>query len=80
MMPYTPSYYVKLLERSGFSMARDLLAWEFPTTVHEDPRLLRAAARLNRNQKLTVRPINLRRFDEEAELVRTLYNAAHGAN
>ncbi|MEU0272714.1 N-acetyltransferase [Streptomyces sp. NPDC006307] len=80
MMPYTPAYYPRLLERTGFTTAKDLLAWEFPTTLHEDPGLTRAAARLARGRALTVRRVDLRRFAEEAELIRTLYNDALGDN
>ncbi|MFF8386910.1 GNAT family N-acetyltransferase [Streptomyces kanasensis] len=80
MMPYTPPYYVRLLEGCGFTKAKDLLAWEFPTTFHEEPRLVRAAARLSESRLLTVRPVDMRRFPEEAELIRTLYNAALGDN
>ncbi|MFV0133102.1 N-acetyltransferase [Streptomyces sp. HMX87] len=80
MMPYHPAYYAQLLERTGFAKAMDLLAWEFETTLHEDPRLVRAADRLARGRSLSVRPVDLRRFAEETELIRTLYNAALGGN
>lgn len=80
MMPYTPPYYPRLLERSGFTKAKDLLAWEFATTLHTDPGLARAAARLARGRALTVRPVDLRRFAEEAELIRKLYNSSLGDN
>jgi GNAT superfamily N-acetyltransferase len=80
MMPYTPAYYPRHLEQAGFTGVKDLLAWEFPLTVHEDPGLARAASRLARGRALTVRQVDLRRFTDEAELVRTLYNAALGDN
>ncbi|MEV6576353.1 N-acetyltransferase [Streptomyces sp. NPDC051577] len=80
MMPYTPVYYPRLLGETGLTKAKDLLAWEFPTTLHQDPRLARAAARLSRSRALTVRPVDLRRFAEEAELIRMLYNTALGNN
>ncbi|MGW6055525.1 N-acetyltransferase family protein [Streptomyces sp. NPDC055189] len=80
MLPYNPPYYPALLESLGFSQAKDLLAHQFPTTLHEDRGLQRAAQYITRNAALTVRPANLRRFAQETELIRELYNSALGDN
>ncbi|MFJ6699473.1 hypothetical protein ACIQM4_25845 [Streptomyces sp. NPDC091272] len=80
MLPHNPPYYPALLESLGFEKAKDLLAHEFPTTLHEDRGLQRAARYITRNTALTVRPVDLGRFDEESRLIRELYNSALGDN
>lgn len=75
MMPHNPAYYVHLLERAGFVKAMDLLAYE--RVAEELPaRLLQGALRLERRQGITLRCLDLGRFDEEVGLVKELYNQA----
>ncbi|MGW8375542.1 GNAT family N-acetyltransferase [Streptomyces sp. ODS28] len=76
LMPHNPAYYPGLLDAAGHTAAKDLLAWEFPTTLHEDQRLRNAAARVERDGTLRVRPLDMSRYGEETALLRRLYNTA----
>jgi GNAT superfamily N-acetyltransferase len=75
MMAHTPPYYAALLERAGYSKARDLLAY-WLEGVAPPERLLNALDRVRQRSGFVIRPIELRRFDREVALVQEIYNAA----
>ncbi|MFF2848796.1 GNAT family N-acetyltransferase [Streptomyces sp. NPDC058001] len=78
-MPYNPSYYPQLMSDCGFTTAMELLAWELPATVHENQRLLRLL-RSGRDWGVRIRPLDLRNFAAESDLVKEVYNAAWERN
>ena len=75
MMPYQPQYYQRLVEGCGFEKEKDLLA--FLLRKHDRPseRLIKIADRVRKQGNYHIRSADMRRFDEEIELVRQLYNA-----
>lgn len=79
MMPYNPPYYEKLLESGGFAKARDLLAFYLAATEIPE-RLNKAADLVKRRSKVTTRPLNMKRFSQEIDLVREIYNTAWEKN
>ncbi len=79
MMPYNPSWYADLIEGHGFRKAKDLLAY-YRGHAEVPERLTRMAEALGRRHKVIVRPMDKRRYWEEVERVRELYNAAWEAN
>jgi len=80
MMPHTHPYYLSLAERCGMVKERDL--WAF--IKHEvDPipdRIRRIANRVRERVGVTIRRINMKRFGEELEQVRKIYNEAWSKN
>jgi GNAT superfamily N-acetyltransferase len=79
LMPHNPEYYARLVEGAGFRKAKDLFA--FQSTGTELPeRLIRASDVVERRFRVRVRSVNLRRFDEELQRVKALYNAAWERN
>jgi GNAT superfamily N-acetyltransferase len=79
MMPHNPPYYRRLLERAGCTKAMDLLAYQGSgDTVPQ--RLADAAARLAGRLRVTLRPLSMRRFWAEVDLIKQLYNRAWDAN
>ncbi len=77
MMPHNPPYYLTLLETAGFSKAKDLIALqggslEHPITPPE--RTERAVNLLKQRYGITIRPLNMKNFAAEVELVKQLYN------
>lgn len=76
MMPYNPPYYIQLLEAAGYVKAKDLLAYLIADPTKTPERLARGVARLQRGQNITIRPINLRRFREDLEIIRGIYHSA----
>ncbi len=79
LMPHNPPYYVGLHERSGLAKAKDLLVYESRGSDLPD-RLARAAKLLTERTGITLRPLNRKRFADEVELVKRLYNQAWEKN
>ncbi len=81
MMTQNPEYYVRLVEQAGYSKAKDLLAWEINGhTAPVDPRLVKFAKRLEERQGVTIRTVDMKRFDEEVERILEIYNDAWEKN
>jgi GNAT superfamily N-acetyltransferase len=79
MMPHNPRYYVQLTEGAGFKKAMDLLAYQ-PARPAPPERVVRAADVLAKRKGITLRPFNMKRFKEEVELIKKLYNGAWEKN
>jgi GNAT superfamily N-acetyltransferase len=79
MMPHNRPYYVALHQGYGFTKAKDLLAFESPGAAMPE-RITRAARVLAERKAITLRPLNMKRFREEVELVKALYNQAWERN
>ncbi len=79
MMPYNPPWYGTLVEAYGFTKAKDLVSYYRPNAVPTE-RMMRAVAKLKERYRLTVRSLDKRRFWEEVELVRDVYNSAWQEN
>lgn len=79
MMPHNPPYYVDLVERAGFTAAKNLLVYHGGVESHHIPmpeRLTRGTELMRKRMGVTLRPLNMKRFREEVETVKRLYNAA----
>ena len=81
MMPYNPRYYPSLLEGFGLKKAMDLYAYLMEESSFSQDRLTRVAEKLGRREpQLRVRPIVLRRLDEELKIIMEIYNHAWSNN
>ena len=80
MMPYNHAYYMKLIEKAGFVKAKDLLAFHRTKDDKFSERFLRVCARCERAKGITLRRLNLRQIDKEAEIIREIYNKAWAEN
>lgn len=79
MMPYNRPSLPALLEGAGFAKARDLLAWWVLST--DTPiRIRRIANRVLERGGFVLRPLRIKRFAEEVEIIRKLYNLAWEKN
>lgn len=79
LMPYNPPYYRDLHERYGFTKAKDLLAFEGGGQAPPE-RLVRLSRHVARRAGITLRPLDKKRFTQEVELVKALYNKAWEKN
>jgi GNAT superfamily N-acetyltransferase len=83
MMPHNPRYYVALLERAGFLKAKDLLVYQGGAPDRYKPvpeRLARATDLIRQRMGVTLRPLDMKRFEAEVERIKELYNAAWEKN
>jgi hypothetical protein len=81
MMPYNPPYYPSLIEAFGLRKRMDLYAYLLEEFSFHLDRLDRITERLRKREPLLqVRPIDLRRFDEELKIIKEIYNQAWSKN
>jgi GNAT superfamily N-acetyltransferase len=85
MMPHNPPYYQTLVEHAGFSNARNLLVYQGGDPQLQErreapERLTRAVGIMRERMGITVRPLDLKRFDDEVEAIKRIYNAAWEKN
>ena len=86
LMTYNPPYYKDFLERFGFVKAMDLLQLFIDVGRLQDaekamdPRLVRVTKKLQQRSKISVRPVRLKDFDREVEIIKSLYQQAWEKN
>lgn len=80
MMTYNPPYYIELFENYGLKKAKDLLAYDFPLEYKLPEIIEKISARAEASHKISYRPINKKRWNEEIDLVLDIYNDAWEQN
>lgn len=80
MSPHNPPHYQSLLEHARYQPFRDYHAYDADLHAQPSPvvaRLVRAlASGRGLASELTVRPIDMERWDDEVSTIQTLYNAS----
>jgi GNAT superfamily N-acetyltransferase len=79
MMPYNPPDYPRYVAHNGYRKVKDLYAWLFETG-QDISRIRRLAEKVRKRHDLVIRPVDMRRWDEELERFRDLYNKAWERN
>ena len=79
MMPYNPSYYLEFCEQYGFVKAKDLYAYLKDEEGFVD-RVTKIVERVKRKENVVVRPINMKKFKQEVEIIKDIYNDAWELN
>jgi hypothetical protein len=80
MMPYNPSYYPALMEKTGLRKAKDLYAYLSNTKVIETGKIDRLADRVLASTEVRVRQIDLKNYQADVERVWEVYNSAWEKN
>lgn len=81
MMPYTPPYYIRLMEKCGMEKAKDLLAYLVTAEgVQESQKLHELVAEVRSKLGVTVRPLHVGELDRELVHIRQIYNDAWSNN
>lgn len=81
MMPYNPPYYPDLVEASGFHKEKDLLSFiGYRDTYRPPDWMLRLLERIVREGRISIRPFDTKRIDEEMALTRKLYHECWAGN
>ncbi len=79
LTPYNPPYYVELVEAAGFAKAKDLYLYE-TTSPALPERLMRGARLIAERKNLTIRHLDVKRFADEVERIKKIYNSAWEKN
>jgi len=77
---HNPPYYQRLIERCGFTKAKDWYAWWFADPAKAVAHLRRLATRFNARCPAVIRPANLKNIRDESRRLREIYNQAWGKN
>jgi len=80
MTTYNPPYYPALLEANGFTKAKDLWSFELSASAQPPEKVVRIADKIRQREGITVRPVNLKKFEDEVVLLKNIYNAAWEKN
>ncbi len=80
LMPYNPEYYNTLIEKAGFSKAKDLYAWRlcYPDALTD--KLVRVTDLIRARTGATVRSLSMKQFGPEVERIKAIYNRAWQPN
>ncbi len=74
MMPYNPAYYLDLMEEYGLAKAKDLFAF-LMTKDHEiKEKVSKIVSKIKKSSNITLRAVNLKNIDKEAEKIKYVYN------
>ena len=80
MMGHHPAHYRGWIESAGYAPAKTLLTYDLDVTREFPPLIQRIVATGERNPRITVRPVDKRRWDEEVAVVLGILNDAWSGN
>lgn len=80
MMTYTRRYYLDFMDRLGYTPVKDLLAYEMDSHGIEPEYLEKFSQRGQARTGVTIRTLDLRRFEAEVALAFQVYNDAWEEN
>lgn len=87
LMPYNHPYYPELVEAHELTGVMDLYAWKWDMIAQYagkaenlPPKLVRVMEKMKQRGNLTLRKLDMKKFDEEIEQVKIIYRAAWEAN
>ncbi|MEW6619380.1 MAG: GNAT family N-acetyltransferase [bacterium] len=75
MMPYNPRYYIDYIEKYGLEKCKDLYAYLFEITPAQIGNMEKISKRVEK-QRARVRPINLKNFAQEINIIKEIYNTS----
>lgn len=80
MMTYNPEYYIEIMAKCGLVKAKDLYAF-FMTRDHETAeKVEKIVEKTKKESTITLRTIDMKNIEEEAERVKFIYNDAWEKN
>jgi GNAT superfamily N-acetyltransferase len=85
LMTYNPPYYLDFVEAAGFTKAMGLIAWHTYIADLMAPggmpeKLIRVVNKTRERYALTIRPLNMKDWENEIERVKKVYNSAWEKN
>ena len=80
MMPHGKPEYDGWAKSYGFEKAKDLFAYERPTNTDIPSTFLRLSKMAERSKKAHLRTINMKKFDEDLEVILDIFNEAWSDN
>jgi len=79
-MAYNPPYYKDLFEAFGFGKEKDLWQWYLSSSTPIPEKVVRVSEKIRKRAKVELRPMNLKKWQDEVSLVWDIYNDAWEQN
>ena len=80
-MGYNPDYYVTLCDKYGLKKEKDLFCYIMKREwLDLSDKIKRVSEIARKRNNITIRTLNMKKFDEEVELIRELYNNGWNKN
>jgi hypothetical protein len=76
LMAYNPPSYPGFVEGAGYRRVKDLFAWDLDLADPAPARIVRIAERVRARHDIHVRTVDLKRFDDELEILKGIYRKA----
>ena len=80
MMGHHPAHYREWIEHAGYRVEKTLLTYDLDVTGDFPPLIRRIVSSGQRNERISIRPIDLDNWDEEVRTVLHILNDAWSAN
>ena len=80
MMGHHPAHYAGLIERNGYAETKRLMTYELDISKDFPKLVQRIVTSGERNERITIRPIDMKRWDEEIRTVLHILNDAWSQN
>ena len=80
MMGHHPAIYRQWIESAGYTRAKTLLTYDLDVTSDFPPLIRRIVQSGQRNDRITLRPVDVSRWDEEVETILAILNDAWSNN
>ncbi|OGC77374.1 MAG: hypothetical protein A2145_03230 [candidate division Zixibacteria bacterium RBG_16_40_9] len=80
MMPYNPGYYIEFVESFGLRKVKDLYSYFFDPQIGFPENMLILSEKFKKKGNIVIRNLNLKKLDEELEIIKEIYNAAWSNN
>jgi GNAT superfamily N-acetyltransferase len=83
LMTYNPQYYSEYILAAGYNKAMDLWAHSLVVKMYEEEipeKLVRVVEMVRKRGPFHIRPVNLKQYDREIEIVRAIYNKSWERN
>ena len=80
MMGYNPPYYLDFMESYGMVKAKDLYAYFIDASLPTPERVVRMAENIKKKEKVKIRNINMKKFENEVERIKQIYDSAWSKN
>ncbi|HEX7896569.1 MAG TPA: GNAT family N-acetyltransferase [Planctomycetota bacterium] len=74
LMTYNPPFYPAMVEANGYRKSMDLLAWILIHDALQRMKIDRVVEMVRKRSNVTLRPMNLSRFNDEIKIVQEIYN------
>lgn len=80
MNPHSPPYYLSLMERAGYSKAKDLYCWRYDSTQALPEAALQISEAVRQHPGLSIRSLDKKHMRRDLQIIMDIFNEAWEQN